>query len=255
MSKSETYNCYCFDEKWMPVMFNSYYEISNYGNIRRNGYYRRASSGGKAYVKPLDCNIKIYKGKSCVSIGKKMYGVATLVAQHFITGGARPSKVIHIDGDILNNRVDNILVGGVQTVKMDNTTNLDEVEYLKFYYNVSADGVVSRKKDGHIFPCSLHHKGYKIVRLKSPAFSKNKDKRKNYKVHRLVAMFHLPDYSEDLQVNHKNGIKTDNRVENLEMVTNSENALHAWRVLDSTERRKKMSEITKKRMEERKNGI
>ena len=253
--ESIVYNCDCFQEEWKAVVFNNNYEVSNFGNVRRKGYYRDASNGNKAYVKPIDCNIKIYNGKSCVSICKKLFGVATLVAQHFITDGVRPNKVIHIDGNIQNNRIDNILVGGVQTIKMNEFTNLNEVEYLKLYYDVSTNGVVSRKKDGHIYHCFLNHKGYKCVRLKSPAFSKNKDRRKNYRVHRLVAMYYLQDYSDKLQVNHKNGIKTDNRVENLEMVTNQENVLHAWRVLDSAERRKKIGEITKKWRKEYKNGI
>lgn len=51
--------------------------------------------------------------------------------------------------------------------------------------------------------------------------------KKNYLVHRLVAMTYLANYSEDLQVNHKNCIKTDNRVDNLEMVSNKENQSHA----------------------------
>ncbi len=46
-------------------------------------------------------------------------------------------------------------------------------------------------------------------------------------IHRIIAEAFLGDYSEDLQVNHINGIKTDNRVENLEMVTNAENMRHA----------------------------
>ena len=55
--------------------------------------------------------------------------------------------------------------------------------------------------------------------------------RKCYLIHRLVAMTWLNTWDPLLQVNHINGIKTDNRVENLEMCTNAENILHSYRVL------------------------
>jgi hypothetical protein len=47
-------------------------------------------------------------------------------------------------------------------------------------------------------------------------------------VHRLIASAFLAEFCAGLEVNHKNGNKSDNRVENLEMVTRSGNALHMY---------------------------
>jgi len=53
----------------------------------------------------------------------------------------------------------------------------------------------------------------------------------NVKVHRLVAMAFLPPDDEKDQVNHKNGNTQDNRAENLEWCTASQNVRHAFDVL------------------------
>jgi hypothetical protein len=58
----------------------------------------------------------------------------------------------------------------------------------------------------------------------------NNNVEKIFQVHRLVAFSFIPNPEQKEQINHINGIKLDNRIENIEWCTRSENAIHAHRI-------------------------
>lgn len=46
--------------------------------------------------------------------------------------------------------------------------------------------------------------------------------------HRVIAIAFIPNPKNKRCINHKNGVKTDNRIDNLEWVTHSENSRHSF---------------------------
>lgn len=84
------------------------------------------------------------------------------------------------------------------------------------YYSVSENGAVRSERNGKILKPATDKYGYHYYVLCVEG------KRHTIKAHRLVAMAFIPNPENKPTVNHKNGIRTDNRVVNLEWMTNKE---------------------------------
>lgn len=71
-----------------------------------------------------------------------------------------------------------------------------------------------KDKDGYLV-CNIRIDGKRVTRFQ----------------HRMMAVKYLPNPEQKEQVNHINGLKHDNRIQNLEWVTRSENAMHSIHTL------------------------
>jgi len=96
-------------------------------------------------------------------------------------------------------------------------------------YAATEDGRIwsyPKKKNnvkGKFLKGSLNHGGYLRLKLCK------KGVKSNVRLHRLVAHAFIPNPYNKPCVNHKDGIKTNNHIDNLEWCTVAENNLHAFR--------------------------
>jgi hypothetical protein len=95
-------------------------------------------------------------------------------------------------------------------------------------YRISADGTVISLKHNKmkILKPILRSNGYVSVALRQD------NKSIPMYLHRLVAITFLKNKENKEVVNHKNGIKTDNNLDNLEWTTHTENSQHLKSVRD-----------------------
>ena len=167
---------------------------------------------------------------------KKMFYAHRLVAQYFIDNPNNLPVVNHKDGNKLNNTIDNLeWVSYSQNTVHAHKENLIKKRRQSEYYKESLEGEVWKKIPNYHYSVSNLARikndntnlllkgsltcGYYKVRLS------DKGKTKDIVLNHLVYCIfnNLDEVPEGYVIDHINGIKTDDRLENLRLITLSEN--------------------------------
>lgn len=109
-------------------------------------------------------------------------------------------------------------IPGYENYEASNYGRIRSLDRFEFYSRLGK--TVKRYRPGRIIKLRKNPKGY--------LFFDTGLRKKKIRVHRAVAMAFLGlSENPEMQINHKNGIVSDNNLENLEIVSCRENLLHA----------------------------
>lgn len=222
------------NEIWKDIIgYEGLYQVSNLGRVKR----LKDDSIKKPFLRMGSKYLAMELSNKGV---EKKHFLHRLVAIHFIPNPANQLQVRHIDGNINDNRTENLQWKNV-VIKIWRkriplvefiegeiwreisgyegcywVSNLGRVKSADSIIRVSGNGSFIRK--GRILRPNMAQ--YLLARLY------HKTKSKTLKIHRLVAMAFIPNPENKPFVNHKDFNKHNNNVANLEWCTMQENIDH-----------------------------
>ena len=101
-------------------------------------------------------------------------------------------------------------------------SQFEPIEGYNGYYSISEEGEVWSDMSNKLLSQFPDKKGYLQCNLCHDG------KRKRHRIHRLVALTFIPNPENKPQVNHIDGNKANNHIDNLEWASAKENTNHAW---------------------------
>lgn len=211
-----------------------HYEVDEQGKIYN-------TETGKELKGTIKCGYK------CVQLWSNnkpsIQRVHRLVAQAFLPNPNNLPVVHHKDNDRLNNCIENLeWMSYAENNKYENKLTpssqfndeiyeTDEDIWLPFrnsIYLISNTGKVKNAKTKKLLKGSLSDDGYVRYDLRLP-----NEGRKKYFGHRLVYETFCGNLIDGLVINHIDGNKTNNHMDNLEQISVQKNQEHSYKILNN----------------------
>jgi DNA-directed RNA polymerase II subunit RPB2 len=211
---------------WKILSNYDNYSISNTGDVKNNTTNRIL----KYYIRNGYKSVTLSKS-NC----KKTFNIHTLVAEHFLKKPNNTYVVNHINEDKLDNCVENLEYltyrdNTLYSANSHRTKNTDSFELAQFTdipnynkYMASKNGEIYSKNIKRLCRITVLPNGYHKIKMKSDS-----NVYKDLYIHVIIAMTYL-NYapSNKYVINHIDGNKGNNNLENLEIVTQKDNMKHS----------------------------
>lgn len=179
------------------------------------------------------------KNNNCMYISLVVYGknkkyvVHSLIYSVFNGTFPKTKFILHKDNNVKNNNINNLFLVSRNKNNNDFIINNDEWIQIPFYENryiINKNGIIKSLLTNKNLEENISKKfdTYKRVKLVD-----NNGKRKCYLVHRLVYQSFNGEINDNMVIDHINQNKQDNKLENLRMITQSENVKNCNKTLSN----------------------